>query len=49
MIPFAGGVQLAAGLPDATFLPLDGAYHMPDAPDLERVVDAVVRFVTPTR
>jgi pimeloyl-ACP methyl ester carboxylesterase len=49
VIPFAGGVQLAAGLADATFLPLDGAYHMPDAPDLERVVDAVVQFVAPAR
>jgi len=49
VIPFAGGRQLAAELPDATFLPLDGAFHMPDAPDLERVVDAVVQFVTPAR
>ena len=46
VIPFAGGRQLAAELADATFLPLDGAFHMPDAPDLERVVDAVVQFVT---
>jgi hypothetical protein len=42
-------VQLAAGLPDATFLPLDGAYHMPDTPDLERVVDAIAEFVAPAR
>jgi pimeloyl-ACP methyl ester carboxylesterase len=46
VIPFAGGQQLAAALPDATFLPLDGAFHMPDAPDLERVVDAMAGFVT---
>ncbi len=49
VIPFAGGRQLAAALPDATFLPLDGAFHMPDAPDLERVVDAVAEFVAPAR
>jgi DNA-binding SARP family transcriptional activator/pimeloyl-ACP methyl ester carboxylesterase len=49
VIPFAGGVQLAAGLPDATFLPLDGAFHMPDAPDLGRVVDAIAGFVAPAR
>jgi pimeloyl-ACP methyl ester carboxylesterase len=45
VVPFAGGQQLAAALPDATFLPLDGAFHMPDAPDLERVVDAMAEFV----
>jgi len=47
VIPFAGGQQLAAALPDATFLPLDGAFHMPDALDLARVVDAVTEFVAP--
>jgi DNA-binding SARP family transcriptional activator/pimeloyl-ACP methyl ester carboxylesterase len=45
VIPFEGGQQLAAALPDATFLPLDGAFHMPDAPDLGRVVDAIAEFV----
>jgi DNA-binding SARP family transcriptional activator/pimeloyl-ACP methyl ester carboxylesterase len=45
VVPFAGGQQLATALPDATFLPLDGAFHMPDAPDLERVVDAMAGFV----
>jgi hypothetical protein len=28
---------------------LDGAFHMPDTPDLERVVDAIAEFVTPAR
>ena len=49
VVPFAGGQQLAAALPDATFLPLDGAFHLPDAPDLERVVDAVAGFVASAR
>jgi pimeloyl-ACP methyl ester carboxylesterase len=45
VVPFAGGRQLAASLPQATFLPLDGAFHLPDAPDLDRVADAVTAFV----
>jgi pimeloyl-ACP methyl ester carboxylesterase len=47
VVPFAGGRQLAATLPQATFLPLDGAFHMPDAADLDRVVEAVTAFVDP--
>jgi DNA-binding SARP family transcriptional activator/pimeloyl-ACP methyl ester carboxylesterase len=45
VVPFAGGRQMAASLPQATFLPLDGAFHLPDAPDLDRVADAVTAFV----
>ncbi len=45
VIPFRGGQQLAAALPAATFLPLDGAYHLPDAADLDRVVEAVAGFL----
>jgi DNA-binding SARP family transcriptional activator/pimeloyl-ACP methyl ester carboxylesterase len=46
VIPFSGGRQLATGLPDARFLPLDGGYHLPDAADLPRIVDAVLDFVS---
>jgi pimeloyl-ACP methyl ester carboxylesterase len=44
VIPFSGGRQLATGLPDARFLPLDGGYHLPDAEDLPRIVDAILSF-----
>lgn len=45
VIPFAGGQQLAAGLPDARFVALDGAYHLPDARDLGAVTDMIMDFV----
>jgi DNA-binding SARP family transcriptional activator/pimeloyl-ACP methyl ester carboxylesterase len=45
VIPFAGGRQLAAALPDVSFLPLDGTFHLPDVPHLDRVVEAVTEFV----
>jgi DNA-binding SARP family transcriptional activator/pimeloyl-ACP methyl ester carboxylesterase len=45
VIPFAGGRQLAAALPDASFLPLDGTFHLPDVPHLDRVVEAITEFV----
>jgi DNA-binding SARP family transcriptional activator/pimeloyl-ACP methyl ester carboxylesterase len=34
LIPVRGSQDLAAGLPNATFLPLDGRVHLPDASDL---------------
>jgi hypothetical protein len=45
LIPFRGGQLMAAALPDATFLPLDGAWHLPDAADLDRVAEAIVEFL----
>jgi DNA-binding SARP family transcriptional activator/pimeloyl-ACP methyl ester carboxylesterase len=45
VIPFAGGRQLAEGLAGARFLPLAGSYHLPDAPDLDRIVAAVADFL----
>jgi pimeloyl-ACP methyl ester carboxylesterase len=45
LVPFAGGRQLATGLPDARFVPLDGAFHLPDAGDLDRVVATVAEFL----
>jgi pimeloyl-ACP methyl ester carboxylesterase/DNA-binding SARP family transcriptional activator len=46
LVPFAGGRQLAAGLPDARFVPLDGAFHLPDVADLDRVVATIVSFLS---
>jgi DNA-binding SARP family transcriptional activator/pimeloyl-ACP methyl ester carboxylesterase len=47
LIPFRGGQLMAAGLPDATFLPLDGAWHLPDVADLDRVAGAIAEFLDP--
>ncbi len=45
LIPFHGGQQIAAGLPNATFLPLDGRVHLPDAADLDLIEEAVVSHI----
>jgi DNA-binding SARP family transcriptional activator/pimeloyl-ACP methyl ester carboxylesterase len=45
LISFHGGQQLAAGLPNATFLPLDGRVHLPDAADLDTIEQAIVAHV----
>ena len=45
LIPFRGGRLMAAALPDATFLPLDGGWHLPDAADLDRVAGAIGDFL----
>jgi DNA-binding SARP family transcriptional activator/pimeloyl-ACP methyl ester carboxylesterase len=45
VIPFDGGRQLAAGLPDARLVPLEGRYHLPDAADLDRVVALITDFL----
>ncbi|MFG1990995.1 alpha/beta fold hydrolase [Actinoplanes sp. NPDC048988] len=45
VIPFDGGRQLAAGLPGARLIALEGRYHLPDAADLDRVVDEIAGFV----
>ena len=45
LIWFGGGQQLAAGLPNATFLPLDGRFHLPDAADLDTIERAIVSHV----
>jgi pimeloyl-ACP methyl ester carboxylesterase len=44
VIPFVGGQQLAAGLPDCTFLPLEGRWHLPKAADLDRITEAIGEF-----
>jgi pimeloyl-ACP methyl ester carboxylesterase len=45
LIPFRGGQQLAAGLPDAQLVALEGAHHLPDARDLDTITDAIVAFL----
>ncbi|HSK28059.1 MAG TPA: alpha/beta fold hydrolase [Jiangellales bacterium] len=47
VIPFHGGQQLAAGLPAARFVALDGGYHLPDAGDLDRIVADIRSFLAP--
>ena len=44
--PFRGGQQLAAGLLHATFLPLDGNVHLPDAADLDRIEESILDHVS---
>ena len=46
VVPFRGGQQLAEGLPDARFQPLDGDHHLPDAADLDAIVDAVLAHLS---
>ena len=45
LIPFRGGQQMAAGLPSASFLPLDGNVHLPEAADLDLIEDSILRHV----
>jgi pimeloyl-ACP methyl ester carboxylesterase len=45
LVRFHGGQQLAAGLPHATFLPLEGDVHLPDARDLDAIEEAIVAHV----
>jgi pimeloyl-ACP methyl ester carboxylesterase len=45
VIPFAGAQQLAAGIADARLVALDGAYHLPDAADLDRTVATIEAFI----
>jgi pimeloyl-ACP methyl ester carboxylesterase len=45
LIWFRGGQELASGLPHATFLPLDGRVHLPDARDLDTIEEAIVSHV----
>lgn len=45
LIGFRGAQDLAAGLPTADLLPLDGRVHLPDAKDLDRIERAVVDHV----
>jgi DNA-binding SARP family transcriptional activator/pimeloyl-ACP methyl ester carboxylesterase len=45
LITFRGAQDLAAGLPHARLVPLDGRVHLPDAADLDRIERAIVDHV----
>lgn len=45
LIWFRGAQDLAAGLPTARLLPLDGRVHLPDAKDLDLIEEAIVDHV----
>jgi DNA-binding SARP family transcriptional activator/pimeloyl-ACP methyl ester carboxylesterase len=45
LIPVRGSQDLAAGLPHARFLPLDGRVHLPDAANLGQIEEAIVGHV----
>jgi DNA-binding SARP family transcriptional activator/pimeloyl-ACP methyl ester carboxylesterase len=45
LISFGGGQHLAAGLPNATLVALDGRVHLPDAADLDTIQKAIVEHV----
>ncbi|HET7533673.1 MAG TPA: alpha/beta fold hydrolase [Nocardioidaceae bacterium] len=45
LIPFRGGQDLVAGLPQATLVPLDGRVHLADAADLDQVETAIAEHV----
>jgi hypothetical protein len=46
VIPLRGSLGLAAGLPHAQLVTLDGRYHLPDAPDLPHIVELIRRFLS---
>jgi DNA-binding SARP family transcriptional activator/pimeloyl-ACP methyl ester carboxylesterase len=45
LIWFSGGQELAAGLPNATLVALDGRVHLPDASDLDLIEQAITEHV----
>jgi DNA-binding SARP family transcriptional activator/pimeloyl-ACP methyl ester carboxylesterase len=45
LITFRGAQDLAAGLPHARLVPLDGRVHLPDVADLDRIEQAIVDHV----
>jgi pimeloyl-ACP methyl ester carboxylesterase len=45
LIPFRGGRDLAAGLPRASFVPLEGRVHLPDVKDIDAIRSAIVGHV----
>ena len=45
VVPFAGALQLVAGLANARFIPLEGNRHLPDVDDLEVAVGAITAFL----
>jgi pimeloyl-ACP methyl ester carboxylesterase len=45
LIWFRGSQDLAAGLPNATLVPLDGRVHLPDVKDLDAIERAIAAHV----
>lgn len=45
VIPFSGSSQLVGAIPNARLLPLEGAFHLPDINDLDRVESAIRSFL----
>jgi len=45
LIGFRGGQELAASLPNATLVPLDGPFHLPDARDLDLIEQSILAHV----
>ena len=46
VVPYRGGRQLADGLAHARLITLDGRYHLPDARDLDHIVDTITEFLS---
>ena len=46
VIPFAGGDALASALPSARMVAKDGAWHLPDARDVDDIIDAVEELLS---
>jgi DNA-binding SARP family transcriptional activator/pimeloyl-ACP methyl ester carboxylesterase len=45
LIRFSGGQQLAAGLPNASLIALDGPVHLPDVRDVDLLEHAIIEHV----
>jgi pimeloyl-ACP methyl ester carboxylesterase len=45
VVPFGAGEAIAAQLPQSSFTALDGAYHLPDVADLDRIEAHVTDFI----
>jgi DNA-binding SARP family transcriptional activator/pimeloyl-ACP methyl ester carboxylesterase len=45
VVPFCAGEAIAAQLPRSSFTALDGAYHLPDVADLDRIEAHVTDFI----
>jgi hypothetical protein len=45
LIRFSGGQELAAGLPHASLVALDGQVHLPDVRDVDLIEHAIIEHV----
>ncbi len=45
VVPFHAGEAIAKHLPQSSFTALDGAYHLPDVADLDRIEADVTDFI----